>query len=473
MKSTMPFSAICKIATAFLLIIFLIGENNAQLAIYDGDHIHHPVVGQKGMVATQHPDATKAGIEILKKGGNAVDAAVAVGFALAVVLPRAGNIGGGGFMLIHSPDMVEPIAINYRERAPSDAYKEMFLDKDKNVDNHLFNLSHLSVGIPGTVAGLTQALEKYGTLSLKEVLKPAIRLAEKGFVVTWDLSRMLKEYEPRLKKWPSTAKIFYKKNGGYYRPGDLLIQKDLAWSLKEIAKYGSKAFYNGKIAQKLAKYSQENGGMITLEDLSNYYPTETKAISNTYRGHTIYSMPPPSSGGVHLIQILNILEKYDLTGMGHNSAASIHLMVEAMKQAYADRSKHLGDPAFWEVPVDWLISKEYATSIQNKINQTYTIPSEQINPGQPEDFESEETTHFSVADQYGNVVSNTYTLNFSFGTGIVAEGTGIILNNEMGDFSAKPGSPDAYGLIGGEANAIYPGKRPLSSMTPTMIFKGK
>jgi gamma-glutamyltranspeptidase/glutathione hydrolase len=443
----------------------------SQSAIYDGDHIHHPVIGESGMVASQHPEATKAGIEILKKGGNAIDAAVAVGFSLAVVLPRAGNIGGGGFMLVYKPGMEAPTAINYREMAPAAAFKEMYLDDNGLVDNTRFNLSHLSVGVPGTVAGLINALEKYGTMELKDVMAPAIRQAEKGFAVTYDLAHLLKEYENILGKWPSTRKIFYKKNGGYYKAGDILIQKDLAWSLKAIAKDGMKAFYGGKVGKKLSAYLLENGGIITIDDLINYYSTEIPAVQGNYRGYDIFSMPPPSSGGVHLIQILNILEKYDLKSMGHNSAEAIHVMVESMKHGYADRSAHLGDPAFWAVPVDWLTSKKYAQQVQKEIMRSVATPSELIKPGTPTDNESEETTHFTVADKYGNVVSNTYTLNFSYGTGIVAEGTGILLNNEMGDFSAKPGTPDAYGLIGGEANAVEAGKRPLSSMTPTMVFK--
>ena len=442
----------------------------AQDAIFSADAIHHPVVGKQGMVATQHIEATKVGLEILQQGGNAVDAAVAVGFSLAVVLPRAGNLGGGGFMLVHDAENEATKAINYREMAPAGAHRDMYLNKDQNVDRTLYFKSYQSVGVPGTVAGLSMALEQYGTMTLEEVLQPAIDLAENGFVVTNDLARVLKVYEKGLKKWPETAAIFYK-GDDFYEAGDTLVQADLAWSLKQIAKDGPEAFYGGVVGDLISKDMARNNGLITNEDLKNYSVQELEPTWGTYRGHQIATMPPPSSGGVHLVQMLNILEGFPLNYLGHNSAETIHLMTESMRLAYADRSEFLGDPAFWKVPEEGLVSKAYADELRTKINTLHATPSVEVAPGNPHDYESEETTHFSIVDAQGNAVSNTYTLNFSFGTGIVAKGTGIILNNEMGDFSAKPGVPDAFGLLGGEANAVQAGKRPLSSMTPAIVFK--
>ncbi|MEM6801668.1 MAG: gamma-glutamyltransferase [Bacteroidota bacterium] len=454
-----------------LLFLFFSQTSWAQSPIFSSKALHHPIVAKNGMVASQHPLATQVGLEILQKGGNAVDAAVGVGFALAVVLPRAGNLGGGGFMLVHEADKGETKAINYRERAPKAASRNMYLDESGEIDRDLINSSYQSSGVPGTVSGLLFALEKYGTMSPKEVLAPAVRLAKKGFAVTHDLSRVLRALEGRIRKWPESEKIFYKGKEAYYEAGDLLIQEDLAKSLKLIAKQGAKAFYEGPIAELIVADMQANGGLISMEDMADYKPQLTDVIWGDFQGYQVASMPPPSSGGVHLIQILNILEKYPLQESGHNSAASIHLMTEAMKLAYADRSKHLGDPLFWEVPVAELLDKSYADYLRKGIAAERARPSTEIMPGSPTDYESEETTHFSVVDKFGNVVSNTYTLNFSFGNGAVAKGTGILLNNEMSDFAAKPGSPDAFGLIGGESNKVEPGKRPLSSMTPSIVFK--
>lgn len=441
-----------------------------QTPIYSASSIHHPVVNKNGMVASQHHLATQVGVEILEKGGNAIDAAVAVGFALAVVLPRAGNLGGGGFMLVHDAETQNTTAINYREMAPGKSDRDMYLDAEGNVDNDKFNKSYHSVGVPGTVYGMAYALETYGTMSLAEVIAPSIKLAEQGFEVSNDLSIVLKKYEKRLKAGSAAEKIFYK-GDSFYEPGDILIQKDLAWSLEQIAEQGPKAMYGGKLGKMISKDIKKNGGIIDINDFKNYSSTEIEPVWGTYRGYEIASMPPPSSGGVHIIQMLNILEQYPIDSLGHNSAETIHLMAEAMRLAFADRSEHLGDPAFWEVPIKGLTSKLYASELTVKINRDQAGDSEEISPGKPQDFESEETTHFSVVDRFGNTVSNTYTLNFSFGSGLVAKGTGILLNNEMGDFSAKPGSANAYGLIGGEANAVEPGKRPLSSMTPTIVFK--
>ncbi len=463
-----------------ILIIILLASISLQLIgqpakksapIFTADVLHHPVVGAKGMVASQHKLATQVGLDILKKGGNAIDAAVAVGFSLAVVLPRAGNLGGGGFMLVHEAEKGSTKSFNYREMAPAKSYKDMYLDADGNVDREKLNAQYLSSGVPGSVAGMARALELYGTMPLADVIAPAIKLAEDGFIVTYDLARVLKSLEKRLRKWTETEKIFYKANGGYYEAGDLLVQKDLAWSLKEIAKEGPDAFYKGKVGKKIAKDMKKNNGFITMDDLNNYKVEELEPVWGSYRGYDVASMPPPSSGGVHIVQMLNILEYFPLGYLGHNSAETIHLMAETMKLAYADRSEHLGDPNFWDVPVKGITSKAYAAALKEKINRWEATPSEQIKPSKPQAYESDETTHFTVVDKNGNVVTSTYTLNFSFGSGVVAKGTGILMNNEMSDFAAKPGEADAFGLIGGLANAVEPGKRPLSSMTPTMVFK--
>ena len=453
-----------------ILAIILPQLSYNQTAIHSSEVVHHPIVAHNGMVATQHHLATEVGLEILKNGGNAVDAAVGIGFALAVVVPRAGNLGGGGFMLVHQADSSITKAINYREMAPAAAHRDMYLNTQGDVDKTFFNQSYHSIGVPGTVAGLVYALDKYGTLPLSELIQPAITLAEKGFSVTNNLAFILHKYQKRLKKCEASKTIFYPK-GDFYQLGDTLIQSDLAWSLKQIQKEGAKAFYEGKIGQRIINDIQANGGIMSMEDLNNYSITEEDPVYGTYKGYTIASMPPPSSGGVHLIQILNLLEHFDLHSLGYNSAASIHLMTEAMRLAYADRSEHLGDPKFWPVPVEGICSKEYAQDLVAYIHKEHAHDSDDIKPGNPHAYESEETTHFSVVDKWGNVVSNTYTLNFSLGTGLIAEGTGILLNNEMGDFSAKPGSPNAFGLLGKEANAVEPMKRPLSSMTPTIVFK--
>ncbi len=460
------------IITLSILSFQLLAQPTKKSApIFAADVLHHPVVGANGMVASQHQLATQVGIDILKKGGNAIDAAVAVGFSLAVVLPRAGNLGGGGFMLVHEAEKGTTNSFNYREMAPAKSYKDMYLDAEGNVDREKLNAQYLSSGVPGSVAGMARVLELYGTMKLSEVIAPAIQLAEGGFEVTYDFARILKSLEKRLRKFPATEEIFYKDNGGYYEAGDLFIQKDLAWSLQQIAKDGPDAFYKGKVGKKIAKDMKKNNGFITMKDLNNYKVEELEPVWGTYRGYDIASMPPPSSGGVHILQMLNILEYFPLGYLGHNSAETIHLMAETMKLAYADRSEHLGDPNFWEVPVKGIISKAYAAELKEKINRWQATPSEQIKPSNPQAYESDETTHFTVVDKDGNVVCSTYTLNFSFGSGVVAKGTGILMNNEMSDFAAKPGEADAFGLIGGLANAVEPGKRPLSSMTPTMVFK--
>lgn len=439
--------------------------------IFSHREIFHPVFAEQGMVVSQEAMATRVGVEILKAGGNAIDAAVGVGFALAVTLPQAGNLGGGGFMLIYHAGKDVSQALDYREVAPAASTPQMFQDEEGTVDQSRVRYSHQSVGVPGTVAGLVEALETHGTLSLPEVLAPAIRLAREGIMVSPELAAAMQKHATHLSRWPSTGRIFFHPDGTTYRPGDRLVQTDLAWSLQHIAEKGPVAFYDGAIAERVSAEMRAHGGLITQEDLRRYRAVWREPVRGTYRRYDIVSMPPPSSGGVHVIQMLNILEHEPLQAFGHNSARTIHWLVESMKLAYADRSRWLGDPEFVEVPVQGLVSKEYAKRLHALIDPQKARSSASIRPSDPLPYEGRDTTHFSVMDKDGNVVSNTYTINFSFGSGIVAEGTGILLNNEMDDFSAKPGTPNAYGLVGSTANAIEPGKRPLSSMTPTVVFQ--
>ena len=454
----------------FLFILFFCVASAQGQSILSGDR-SVPVEAKNGMVVTSHTLATEVALKVLKEGGNAVDAAVTAGFALAVTQPRSGNIGGGGFMLISSEEKKDVVAIDYREKAPAAATRDMFLGEDGNADPNLSRYSHISSGVPGTVAGLALALEKYGTISLAESLAPAIELAEKGFVVTPRFSKGVKSKQDMLFKFEAGKKKFLKPDGSFYEPGDVYIQTDLAETLKRIAENGIKGFYEGKTAELIVAEMKKGNGLITLDDLKNYEPRIRKPVQGTYRGYDIYSMSPPSSGGAHIIQILNILEAYPIRNLGHNSAKTIHLMAEAMKRAYADRSKYLGDSDFVDVPLDGITSKEYAAALRADIDPNFASNSQNILPGNPPDFESNETTHFSIADKFGNVVANTYTINFSYGSGIVVEGAGFLLNNEMDDFSAKPGVPNAYGLLGGEANKIEPNKRMLSSMSPTIVMK--
>ena len=434
--------------------------------------IIQPVLAEHGMVSAQEAVATRIGVEILQRGGNAIDAAVAVGFALSVTLPRAGNLGGGGFMMVYEAATGKVHAIDYREIAPAAATRGMFLDAAGEYDRIKAVGSHISVGVPGTVAGFAMAIERFGTMSLAEVIQPALKLASEGIVVTRGLADSLtSRRKEKLARWPASREIFFKPDGSTYDIGEVWPQRDLAWSLEQIAENGPSAFYSGEIAGRLVEEMAVNGGLITRADLAGYRVIMREPVRGTYRGREIVSMPPPSSGGVHLIQILNVLEEFDIAGMGHNSAASIHVMTEAMKFAYADRSWYLGDPDYWKVPVTGLTSKSYAMETMKRIDLAKARSADEIGPGLPKQHEGRNTTHFSVVDKDGNVVSNTYTLNLAYGTGIVAAGTGILLNNEMDDFSAKPGVANSYGLIGGEANAIEPGKRPLSSMTPTIVFQ--
>ncbi|WP_440453663.1 gamma-glutamyltransferase [Psychrobacter sp. ASPA161_9] len=440
-------------------------------AIYSEDAIHHPVWAKNGMVATQEALASNIGLKILKDGGNAVDAGVAVGFALAVTLPRAGNIGGGGFMMIYDAKQGKTVALDYREKAPSSASRDMYLDAEGNAVSDLSRYHGLAIGVPGTVAGLLKALEDHGTMSRGQVMAPAIALAEDGIEVTAGLSESLTALTDRLQKWPSTKKIFFKPDGSAYQPGERLKQPELARSLKLIAAQGADGFYKGETATKLVKAVNDAGGSMSLQDLANYEAIAREPVKGDYRGYEIVSMPPPSSGGIHIVQILNILEGYPLKDYGQNSAQTIHLMAEAMQLAYADRAEYLGDSDFIDVPTSGLTSQAYANKLRTLINPNQATPAATIKANNPLPYESDQTTHFSIVDKDGNAIANTYTLNFSYGTGLVAEGTGILLNNEMDDFSAKPGVPNGYGLLGGEANAVEANKRPLSSMSPTLVFK--
>jgi gamma-glutamyltranspeptidase/glutathione hydrolase len=428
------------------------------------------VVAQNGMVVTQEALATRVGVDILQKGGNAVDAAVAVGFALAVTYPRAGNLGGGGFMLIHLASG-EDAAIDYRETAPQAITNTTFLDAQGNADPQKSRDSALAIGVPGTVAGLALAEQKYGSgkFTLADLIAPAIAMARDGIDFSDDKAESRPNENARLARWPSTAKIFLKPDGSPLGPGDRLVQNDLANTLEAIAKGGPHAFYFGPIAEKLAAAVQAAGGVMTVDDVNGYSAFERAPVRGSYRGYDIVSMPPPSSGGVELIEMLNILEGYDLAH--DDEAQALFLMIEAMKRAYADRALFLGDPDAIAVPVARLISKDYAATWRATIDPAQATPANEIRPGGTVQSEGRNTTHFSVVDKSGNAVSNTYTLNFSYGVGLVADGTGILLNNELDDFSVKPDAPNAYGLIGYEANAPGPGKRPVSSMTPTIVLK--
>lgn len=431
---------------------------------------HQAISSRGGMVVAQEQLAANIGAQILNQGGNAVDAAVATGFALAVTLPQAGNLGGGGFMLIHMDEQQETIALDYRETAPAAAHEQLFLDEHGNVLKDKARFSHAAAGVPGTVAGLCYALKHYGTMSLKQVLQPAIALAKNGIIVSNSLAFSMARRSDSFKQDPSSVRYFLNAKQAPYQAGDKWRQPDLAKTLKHISKDGDKAFYEGAIAAQIVAEMETNDGLISAADLASYKVKVREPVWGSYLGYQIASMPPPSSGGVHLIQMLNMIETTDISADSHNSAAYIHLLVNAMKRAYADRSKYLGDPDFIDVPIAALLDKQYARRLAASFTAQAT-PSTEIHPGLAPAPESPDTTHFSVWDKTGNVVSNTYTLNFSFGSGKSVDGAGFLLNNEMDDFSSKPGSPNAYGLIGGQANAIAAGKRPLSSMTPTIVFK--
>lgn len=443
----------------YLLIIFLACAVHLSA--------QHPQYAKNGMVVSASGIASDAGVEILRKGGNAIDAAVATAFALAVTWPSAGNIGGGGF-IVYRDQNGAVTTFDFREKAPAAASADMYLDSAGNLIHNLNHRSILAVGIPGTVAGLYGAHQKYGKLPWAQVVRPAVRLAKKGFAFTYGIHRDAISHEQSWKQYPSTARVMFRGGGGHYLPGENFRQPDLAKTLNRILKHGKDGFYRGATAETLVDFVQSMGGIFTLEDLAQYTAEERKPVSGTYRGYEIYSMPPPSSGGITLIQMLNILEGYDLAAQGYHSAAYVHLVTEAMRRAYANRALHLGDPDFNpDIPVDKLISKAYAQTLRSTIDPDSTSPSDPSVFSQA--YESPNTTHLSVLDKDGNAVSLTYTLEYSYGSQIVADGLGFFLNNEMGDFNPVPGLTDTTGLVGTPPNTIAPQKRMLSSMTPTLI----
>jgi gamma-glutamyltranspeptidase/glutathione hydrolase len=453
-----------KVQTLPLRILLIIIFFSINSFVYCGEPVH----SSNGMVVTANELATKVGVEILKKGGNSIDAAVAVGYALAVTFPGAGNIGGGGFMVIHLADG-RNTTIDFRETAPSAAYEKMYLDKEGNYIPNSSQVGWLSSGVPGTVAGLDYVLNKYGTMKLRDVIQPAIDLAEKGFILDKKTAEQFDYDFESFCSIKSSEKIFTNK-GEKFKKGDLFVQKDLAATLKTIRDKGAGEFYNGSIADKFIEQSKLNGGIFSKDDLRNYHAIERKPVTGTYRGYDIVSMPPPSSGGVCLIEALNVLENYSLSKNSINQPDYLFHLVETMKRIYADRSELLGDPDFYKVPVSFLTSKKYAKGIFGLIGDT-AVSSSKIKAALPDHKESNETTHYSIVDKAGNAVSTTYTLNGWFGNKIVVDGLGFLLNNQMDDFSSKPGLPNQYGLIGSKANSIQPNKRMLSSMTPTIVLK--
>jgi len=433
-----------------------------------------PVFAENGMVVSTSRHASEAGIEIMKKGGNAVDAACAVGFVLAVTSSSNGNIGGGGFMVAHMADGTT-ITLDHREMAPSDSHRDMFLDAEGNVIENMSLNTRASSGVPGTVDGLLKAWEDYGSgnISRRQLLAPAITLAEKGFELSHFESKMLNNNKNLFLNNKAAAKIFIRKDGRPWEKGDRFIQKDLSKTLKRIGRIGRDGFYSGKTADLIVAEMKNGNGLITHEDLQNYKSVYRKPVKGSYYGHDIISMGPPSSGGTLLIHMLKMLEHYPIDTLGWNSSNYIHILTEVERRAYADRAKHMGDSDYWDVPVQMFLSSEYAEQRISDISLTTASESADVYAGPPSQNESRETTHYSVVDKDGNAVSVTSTINWSYGGGYLVEGGGFFLNNEMDDFSSKPGSPNIYGLIGNEANSIQPGKRPLSSMTPVIVLKDK
>ncbi|MDX1584188.1 MAG: gamma-glutamyltransferase, partial [Thermoanaerobaculia bacterium] len=430
-----------------------------------------PVRAEHGIVASVDAIASQIGVDIMKRGGNAVDAGVAVGLALAVTWPNAGNLGGGGFMVIRLPDGSAEV-IDYRERAPLAATADMYLDEEGELIEDASTVGALAAGIPGTVAGLALAIERHGNLTWAEVIEPARKLAAEGFPVSWQLAKRFNddEYVELMSRFEESRRVFLR-NGNPPKPGEIFVQKDLAATLERLKKEGPREFYEGKTAKLIVAEMVRSGGIITLEDLRKYDPTIREPLRGRYRGYEILTMPPPSSGGAVLLQMLNVLEPFDLGEMGHNASAYLHLLVEVMKRAFADRAEHMGDTDFVDVPLEWLISEARAEEVRKSLDLGRAIPSSEIGPSEPMPVEPESTTHYSIVDRDGMMVSNTYTINGTFGSGLTVRGAGFLLNNEMDDFSAKVGEPNMYGLIQGEANAIEPWKRPLSSMTPTIVVK--
>lgn len=432
-----------------------------------------PVRGRHAMVASQHELASKIGSEIMKKGGNAVDAAIAVGLALAVVYPEAGNIGGGGFMLIRKADGTS-YALDYREMAPAAANRDIFVDKDGKLINGegSSTIGYRASGVPGTLAGFDLAFKKYGSgkIRWRDLVEPARALAQNGYVLSHRLAELLKAYKGNLSKYADSNRIFLR-DGKYYGEGEVFRQPDLAATLARVQTLGAREFYTGKTAQLIAADMKANNGLITLDDLKNYKAKERKPLTGTYRGYPIITMPPPSSGGIVMLQVLNMLEGFDIRSMQYNSAARYHLVAEAMRRAFADRAEFMGDPDFANVPTASLIDKDYGKSRAATIDPKRASNSKDIGHGTVIGGEPMETTHYTVVDPQGTVVTNTYTINDLYGSAVTAKGTGVLLNDEMDDFAARPGKPNMFGLIQGERNSVQPGKRPLSSMTPTIVLR--
>ena len=442
----------------------------AQQQLLDYKTIHHPVIDDEAMVVSQNQLSSEIGAQILAQGGNAVDAAVATGFALAVTLPRAGNLGGGGFMLIYLAEQDQTIAIDYRSAAPAAAADaSQYLDPDGNrMDNA--DAGHKAAAVPGTVAGLKLAHERWGVLPWEEVVRPAVELAREGIIVTRDLSEALRWGRTRLESSDAAIAAFFKPDGSPYLYGERLVQPDLAWTLERIATHGADDFYRGEIAERIVADMEANDGHISAADLDGYRARFRAPIATRYRDHVVVTMPPASSGGVALLQMLNMLEPFNLREMGHNTSSSVHIMAEVMKLAYADRRMSMGDPDFVSNPVELLISKQYARDRSEQISRRRATPAAEISPYDPLAGESPETTHYSIADAQGNIVSNTYTLGSSFGSGVVVEGAGFLLDNQIRNFSLRVGVPGAT-FSNSQMNRIEPGKRMLSSMTPTIVFR--
>ncbi len=429
-----------------------------------------PVRGKNGMVASVSEITSQVGVDIMKRGGNAVDAAVAVGLALAVVWPEAGNLGGGGFMLIRRADG-KAVAIDYREMAPAKAHRNIYLDAKGDYIKDSSVVGYKAAGVPGTVAGMAHALEKYGTMKWADVCEPARRLAAGGFTVSYPLETSIKNSSDKLTLFPESKRI-YLRDGKPYEEGEKFVQPELAATFDRMIKNGPREFYEGETARLIADSMKKNAdGWMTMEDLKNYQVKEREPLRAMYRGNEIITMPPPSSGGIALIEMLNMLGRYDLASMGFNSSRELHVKVEAMRRAFADRSEYLGDTDFVKVPVAGLVEKSYADKQAASINLARASTSAKIKQGKPTGYESTETTHFTVIDKDGNVATNTYTLNGSFGSYATVEGAGFLLNNEMDDFAAKPGTANMYGLLQSEKNAVAARKRPLSAMTPTIVLK--
>jgi gamma-glutamyltranspeptidase / glutathione hydrolase len=465
-----------KVRSVLLSLLFVFSPFStllSNLQVHAFAASRDPVRAPRGMVASDSRIASQVGVDVLKRGGNAVDAAVAVGLALAVVYPEAGNLGGGGFMLIRLA-RGETVAIDYREMAPAAAHRSLFLDARGNLiqGEGSSTSGYRASGVPGTVAGLSHALKKYGSgrITWAQLTEPARKLAADGFVLTRSLAQTFRSNSKEMLRYPESRRIFLK-DGKYYDEGEIFRQPELSRTLARLQELGPREFYEGLTARLIAADMKRNGGLITEADLKIYQPAERVPLRSTYRGHEVISMPPPSSGGVAVIEMLNILEGYDLRRMGWSSAETFHVMTEAMRRAYGDRAAYLADPDHAAVPVSGLIDKDYAASRRKTISLERASTSSEVGAGRPNGRERSETTHFSVVDAQGNVVANTYTINDLFGSGVTAKGTGILLNDEMDDFTARPGTPNRWGAIQGEQNSIAPRKRPLSSMTPTIVLR--